>query len=669
MNIKLLSPAGDMESLKAAIYNGANEVYVGINGFNARNNIAGFSLETLKEAVDFAHLFNVKIDLAINILFSDDELNQALKTIIKAYNLGVDAFIIQDLGLASILHTKYPEIEIHASTQMGICNLEGARYLSKFGFKRIVLARETPLGEIKRISNNLDVEIEYFAQGALCVSFSGNCYLSSYLCNASGNRGKCKQLCRLPYSLIYKNKELKKGYLLSAKDFNMLNRLKDLANAGVDVIKIEGRARRPYYVAAATKTYRHAIDGKQFSERDINLAFTRQFTEGYFNGNSKIISPYNNHIGVFVGEILKVNKGKRFNEIIFNLNTKLNSKSTFKVFKNNIEVCTFTAFSIKQEGENVYSTTTTQNVPAKGKVHLIVDEIHEEEILKQSCKVPVDLKITAVANKPIVAQITCRNVRLITQGEICDEAKNQPLTSAELNECFAKSDIFDATIESNIQNVFLTKKQLNSFRRNCFDSLYSKLIKMDRKKLQIDTIKINRYNNILTNYAIIESYSTLPKAQNIIYSPEIYCINDCKAFIARCKSENKTPILDTPNFLTQEDIILIKDIITATEITIVSNNYSTLDMSTNIIAGAGLNIYNNISAAVINKKYLTAEQDFGSKFDFPYMTLKHCPLKEHLNSTCANCQYKDGYSYKMQNGKILNLKRKKLSSCTFYLSK
>jgi len=287
--MKILSPAGNLESLKMAVFNGADEVYLGINDFNARNNIDGFNMDNLEEAINFAHIFNVKVLLAINILFNNTELQSALDIIVKAYNMGIDAFIIQDLGLASLVNKNYPEIEIHSSTQMGIHNLEGVKFIEQFGFKRVVLSRETPLEEIKRIKQNSNIEIEYFAQGALCVSFSGNCYISSYLCDASGNRGKCKQLCRLPYTLLKNNKTIKKGYLLSAKDFNMINNLKTLENAGVDVIKIEGRARRPFYIATSTKQYYNALHNKPFNVEDLKLAFNRDFTERYFNGNGNII--------------------------------------------------------------------------------------------------------------------------------------------------------------------------------------------------------------------------------------------------------------------------------------------------------------------------------------------------------------------------------------------
>ena len=352
--MKLLSPAGDFESLKMAVYYGADEVYLGVKDFNARN-IEGFNLESLKQAIDFAHIYGVKVHLTVNILFSDDELQSALNLIVDAYNLGVDAFIIQDIGLASLVNKFFPEIEMHASTQMGIHNLEGAKVAKEIGFKRVVLARETPLSEIKRIKDNLDIEIEYFAHGALCVCFSGNCYLSSKLLGASGNRGKCKQLCRLPFSLMKDNKKLKTGFLLSAKDFNMLGRLKELEDAGVCSIKIEGRARRPFYVAAATSAYRSALDGKSYDEKSLLLAFNRDFTEGYFNGNSNIISKFNNHIGIFVGKIKNVKYGKNFNEFTFSSTEKISKKSVIKLFKDGTEFSTISLFDLQEISPLLYT--------------------------------------------------------------------------------------------------------------------------------------------------------------------------------------------------------------------------------------------------------------------------------------------------------------------------
>ena len=310
ITMKLLSPAGNLQALKVAVYNGADEIYLGVNDFNARNNIDGFTTQSIKEGVDFAHLYGVKVLLAINVLITDQEMQNAVDVAVECANAGVDAFIVQDLGFAKLLREYYPNLQLHASTQAGVHNLEGAKFFESLGFKRIVLARETPLDEIKRIKDlrikfckidkstveigkNCNIEIEYFVQGALCVGFSGNCYLSSYLCSASGNRGRCKQLCRLPYTLKFKDKSIKKGYLLSAKDFNLLSRLKQLEQAGVDAIKIEGRARRPYYVAVCTREYRRALDGLNANQENLELAFNRNYTQGYFDGNGNIISVFN----------------------------------------------------------------------------------------------------------------------------------------------------------------------------------------------------------------------------------------------------------------------------------------------------------------------------------------------------------------------------------------
>ena len=220
-SIELLVPVGDFDCLKAAVQNGADAVYLGSSNFNARNSATNFDIDELEKAIDYAHLRNVQVHLTLNTLIKNNEFSDAVALAKEVYELGIDSIIVQDLGLACFLINNFPDLPIHASTQMAICNFEGAKYLSRFGFRRIVLAREVLLDEIKRIKENLDVEIEYVCQGALCVCFSGNCYISSYLLDASGNRGKCKQLCRLPYTLKKDVKELKEGYLLSAKEFNM----------------------------------------------------------------------------------------------------------------------------------------------------------------------------------------------------------------------------------------------------------------------------------------------------------------------------------------------------------------------------------------------------------------------------------------------------------------
>jgi len=669
MKMKLLSPAGDFESLKMAVFYGADEVYLGVKDFNARNNIQGFDIEGLEKAVDFAHIFGVKVHLTVNILFNDDELQSALDLIVAAYNIGVDAFIIQDLGLASLVHKFYPMIEMHASTQMGLHNLEGVKQVEKLGFKRVVLARETPLEEIQRIKKNSLIEIEYFAQGALCVSFSGNCYLSSYLCDASGNRGKCKQLCRLPYSFEKDGKVLKEGFLLSAKDFNLSERLQELEQAGVDAIKIEGRARRPFYVAMATKEYYAALHSNNVMQENLKLAFNRDYTAGYFDGNGSIISNNQNHIGIEIGFVEKVNYGKKFDEIFVRSKRKLGAKSTLKIFDNGKEKCALSAFDVKEIENGLFRITSTQKVAKGDKVNLIVDNALEEKILSKVVKRKVDIHVIAKEHASIKAKVSCGSVEFWIEGEKCLPAERQPLREDEVAKNFEKSEIFDAKTTCELGFVFLQKQKLNEFRRQIFATLEAKIASLYKKSeglIQVQERCVPVAQS-LTDIQIVESLNTSLEAENIIFSPETYKLAEIDEMKKKCHSCGKKLYLDTPNFALKEDIELLKAIISKTGVAIVANNLYALDFDTEIAIGWGLNIFSQHSANFFGKKFLVAEGGVGQMCKAPYMTLRHCPMKANLGASCQNCPYADGFFYRMQNGKKLMLKRKRLSSCTFYL--
>lgn len=661
MNMKILSPAGDFESLKAAVYNGADEVYLGVKDFNARN-IEGFSLQTLKEAVDFAHIFGVKINLTVNILFSDDEMQSALDLVVDAYNLGVDSFIIQDIGLASLVHQFYPQIEMHASTQMGIHNLEGVKAVEALGFKRVVLSRETPLEEIKRIRENSGIEIEYFCQGALCVAFSGNCYLSSYLHDASGNRGKCKQLCRLPYSFRLNNKEIKNGYLLSAKDFNMLDNLKDLGNAGVDVLKIEGRARRPYYVGVATKVYKQALSGEKYNIDDLKLGFNRGYTAGYFNGNGEIISNKQNHIGIEVGVVKQFKLGKKFNEIFVLSNKEISPKSVLK-FVGDKEEVVITAYDI-QKVNNLFRITTTQKVKVGDRVNLISDFEKEQELLMSTRKRKIEIKITAKQNLPIRAEFKLNGENYFVEGELCSVAKSQPITEDELKMNFNKSEIFEAVLDCELENIFMPKQKLNEFRRKTFEKIKELLIENKITKIGKKTLKINKNNKKIDNFQKIFNKNENLIEENIIYSPNEFDLKDVKDFILICKKQNKKPYLNLPIFALKQDVDMLREIVKKTKIAIVVNNLYALDFNAEKIIGGGMNVYNSFTANYFDLPFIVAE---GDNYKMPYMTLRHCPMKTNLKANCNNCPYKDGYEYVMQNGRRFKLRRIKMSSCSFEL--
>ena len=262
--IELLSPVGDFECLKAAVQNGANSVYLGASSFSARAKATNFGSEELLNAIKYAKLRNVSVHLALNTLIKNDEFESAVNLAIDAYNMGVDAIIVQDLGLATYLLKNYPEIPLHASTQMTVHNLDGVKQLENLGFTRVVLSRELTLDEIKYIRENTNIELEVFIHGALCISYSGQCLLSSAIGGRSGNRGLCAQPCRLPYEVIEESKSKKltldKGYVLSPRDNCAIELLPELIKLGIDSFKIEGRMKTPYYVGVVTRTYRKYID-------------------------------------------------------------------------------------------------------------------------------------------------------------------------------------------------------------------------------------------------------------------------------------------------------------------------------------------------------------------------------------------------------------------------
>jgi len=285
--MELLAPAGSMEALRAAVCNGADAVYLGADTFNARMNARNFSAADLQEAVVYCHVRGVKVHLTLNTLVLDREMPRAAELIRLAASCGVDAFIVQDLGVVSLCRQLAPDVPIHASTQMSIHSLEGVMEAAALGCSRVVLARELPAEEIAHICKRSPVEIEVFVHGALCMCYSGQCYLSSVIGRRSGNRGQCAQPCRLPYG--YGRFESTR-YPLSLKDNCLAGELDELRRMGVASIKIEGRMKRPEYVAIVTRAYRTVLNGGKLMPSDLQeleTAFSRQgFTDGYFRGQT-----------------------------------------------------------------------------------------------------------------------------------------------------------------------------------------------------------------------------------------------------------------------------------------------------------------------------------------------------------------------------------------------
>lgn len=321
--IELLAPAGDMNCLKAAIEAGCDAVYIGGKRFGARSFAGNFSNDEIIEAINYAHLYGVKVYVTINIIVYESETEDFINYVRFLHKNNVDAVIIEDIGMMDLIRKKFPNLELHASTQMNVHNYEGAKLLNTLGIKRVVMARETELDVIKKIKEDLDIEVEVFIHGALCVCYSGQCLMSYLIGGRSGNRGTCAQVCRKSFNLFDENnKKLNQdNYLLSTKDLYTLENIDKIIDSGIDSLKIEGRMKRKEYVYLIVSIYRKVIDnylniGKvvvtEEDKRNIYLIFNRKFTKGFMLGedNNNFVNNFRpNHQGIEIGRVIYSNNG------------------------------------------------------------------------------------------------------------------------------------------------------------------------------------------------------------------------------------------------------------------------------------------------------------------------------------------------------------------------
>lgn len=473
-NFELLAPAGSYDAFLAAVENGADAVYLGGKAFNARANASNFKIDELKDIVKYAHLRNVKIYVTLNTLLNDNELPEALDFAYDLYNIGIDAVIVQDLGLAKILHEYIPNLPLHASTQMTIYNLQGVQELKKLGFTRVVLARELSLEEIKYICDNTDVEIEVFVHGALCISYSGQCLMSSMIGDRSGNRGKCAQPCRLPYTLIQNTMPVANGYLLSPKDLSTIEYISKLPN--ITSLKIEGRMKSPEYVATVISTYRKAIDNIEITPQDKNnlaQVFNRGgFTSAYHEkkqGNSMMCYEKPKNWGTYIGMVTNYD-GKRY--IKLDSVENLNIGDGIEVWNGENE----SPSTIVSELINNKIGRITGNIHIGDKVYKTSDkalmqkakESYSRGFVKKS---DVNVEINITTSSPIT--VTINNFRF-ESDIIAETSKLKPITKEKLIEQFNKTGNTPFQIENikiNMKdNIFLPISKINELRRTAFNA-------------------------------------------------------------------------------------------------------------------------------------------------------------------------------------------------------
>ncbi len=539
--IELLSPAGNMDSLVAAVQAGCDAVYLGGTLFGARAFAGNFNDEEIVKAIKYCHLYGVKVYVTTNILIYEREVETFLKYVEFLHKNNVDAILIQDLGMLDLVHKTFPNLECHASTQMHIHNLDGVIVANKLGCKRVVLARETPISLVKEIKEKVDVDLEIFAHGALCVSYSGQCLFSSLIGNRSGNRGSCVGSCRLPYRIVDNhNKTLNNGdYPLSMKDLNTLEYLDELIEAGVTSLKIEGRMKSPEYVYTVTKLYRMAIDsyyetGKvTINEEEINnlqKLFSRGFTKGYlFNEEIDHILNTNrpNHQGIYIGKVIDYKNG--FVTIRLTENVSINDGIRI-VLDNDDYGIVLNEFYIDKKlvkeannGDTI-SFKVNKLIPKNSKVLLtkdsrLISKI-DETIKTNPRKVGITGLISLYKGKPMEIVVTDYNHSIKVVGDIVEESKSHPTTESDILSKMNKlSDTvykFDGLRVIIDDNVFVPFKKFNELRHKLFNELDK--VRQDKKEFIKEKYSIN-----LDDYEHEELRSVLVEKENndkydIIYS-------------------------------------------------------------------------------------------------------------------------------------------------------
>lgn len=685
--MELLSPAGNSESLINAIKFGADAVYLGLEKFNARIKADNFTKENLSSWVDYCHIRGVKVYLTLNTIIFERELEEVFDIVKFAAKCNVDAFIIADFAVLEFVKRLKCDIPVHFSTQVGINNAEGAAIAKRMGASRVILARETPIEEIRRIVSSVDIEVEVFVHGAICSAFSGNCELSFFDNGNSGNRGKCKQLCRLKY---YSSLSKKDEYYMSPRDLCLIEKIKLLKETGVASVKIEGRLKGADYVAAVTNAYRRAIDG-YFSADDVErmkIAFNRgNFTEGYIQGVNNIIEPkIQNHIGIRVGTVRKVKKINGFYEIYFNSDKNLKKGDGVKFIRNKTEEWGAEITDDKTAG-GMYKVYSSKIVSQGCEVRLTKDCGLTEDMSEYSREMDVDFTVNLHSEENCTVRAKFDDIEIEKEFNRGEKSRNNDFSYEQIKKSFEKISPFTLrSLNFSANETFLPMSTVNSMRRETVSAVEREILKK-YKKTYFDaplSLREHAFPAKKVSFSVCHSESDILRCKDdlIVLIPEDYSEKEVGKLLSVV--DNKRILLNIPSFLTENDIrVLYKTLeIYNTRInSLVVNNISGIFIAEKFgmkfSAGPGLNISNSISAHFFDfdRVFLSVEADLNDKIgdnvfiwssDYPLMNYIYCPVKAIANCSCRDCKYTGNIEYK--NGrKKYSLFRYKLDRCYFLL--
>lgn len=681
---EILAPAGDMNALRAAVSAGANAVYLGYDEFSARAKAKNFNKKELEEAVKFAHLRNVKIYVTFNILIADFEIKRAMESIKMLHDIGVDALILQDIGIADRIRKDFPDFELHASTQMAVNNFYGAAFLKEMGFSRVVLARETPFFEVEKIKE-LDIDIETFIHGALCVCYSGECLMSSMIGGKSGNRGECAQACRRSYEILdfHKNKIARRLYYISPKDLNTLDDVAKVINAGGYSLKIEGRMKNPEYVYTLVSSYKKALEGKLKIEDKENTeqVFNRGFTKGFFNGdfgNNFISSDRPDNRGVEIGKVISISKN--FAKVVFSVDVFEGDGLEFESNKGRFGFKVREFYKFGEEVNLVLHKMPTEgskiNRTYSKKLYEKVDDKIENYNFKRN--LDLDLNINIGENPKINGKTEGfeTNYELDKKVEV---AKKSGLSREKVLENISKTgdSIFEVrSVDLNLdEGAFLPISAINEMRREVVKKLENKILEKSINRV------LNPYNFVEgSNRAKIKSkdskikvffnkFEDLDKTNLSNIDEIIIRAKDLEKFKKKYKREVFIYLDKFYSYRELENLrnYILKDkVVEGVWINNLSEYYIFKDDDVKINADIGLNIFNSNSAEFfynLGLNSITISPELNSRqiqeivknnsVDFnlisygrvPVMTMKHCPYSVVKNCVderdCPSCKYKN----------------------------
>lgn len=665
---EIVAPSGDKKSAFAAINSGADAIYLGLKEFSARSGADNFDSDGLREIIDYAAFFGVKVYVALNTVIKEGETDAFFERAFDAWNAGADALILQDVFLGAALKKCNRDIVLHLSTQGGVCNEYGARLALENGFSRVILARETPVEDIEKICRL--IEVEAFVQGALCTCFSGQCYMSSFAGGNSGNRGRCKQPCRKPYSIDREGFNFP-AYRLSLSDLSLGKEIERYIKAGVSSFKIEGRMRRPEYVAAAVEYYKNILSGIDSGLSELKRTYNRgNYTRGLAFGQDKslISDAVQGHIGEYIGTVKTVS-GRFFCVS----GEKFSSGDGFKILRGGREFC---GAVYGGEGEGGFYLNGAGRLKNGDKVFVTTDSALKERLLARKRVKKVEIR--AFFSEGSLPSVMIDEFVFTGTGPLIS-AKNRPLCGEDIAKCFKKTGNYP--LEAEIKDASITGKPylgmvaLNEFRRQAYAAYAQSISPKRMAKVAACADRCVLSGAPPCKTAVICTDLNGVEADIGILKPEKY-LGDLLSGIKNFPGEK---FLYIPAFLTGREIDCIKRVGRDFDGLYCDGMFGAVlarEMGKPLFAGTGFNITNVRDVVKCGAKYYCISKELTLKEAGPLissgafylsrggvkvMDLVYCPF----GRTCASCDRRKTYAMRDEGGRKFTLRRYETLCCRF----